>query len=76
MADKTRVGAEAGGQAYPSTGMRRFTLHFQQDRKKELVLKSRTLVIAPYGTAEISEEELASPEYQSQAHFFAVTEVK
>ncbi len=75
MADQKKVGAEVG-QSYPSPGGRKFMLHFQQNRRKELVLKGRTLMIEPYGTAQVSEEELQSPEFQSQAHFFAVTEVK
>lgn len=71
--DEMKVGAEAGTK-YPPDRPRNFTLHFQQDRKKELVLKTRTVVFQPYGTATVTQEELESPEFQSQRHFFAVTE--
>lgn len=74
MGDKEKVGAETG-RKYPAEAPRKFLLHFQQDRKKELVLKSRTVIIMPYGTAEITEEELKSPEFETQQHFFGVTEL-
>ena len=72
---KDKVGEEVGT-AYPSAKPRKFQVDFQQDRRKELVLKGRTVTFEPYGTAVLTEEELASPEFQTQAHFFGVTEVR
>lgn len=74
MAKDTYTGELTGG-GVPPKKPRQFVIHFQQDRSKELYVNGRYIKLGPFGTAQISEDELKSPDFQSQAHFFAVTEV-